>query len=180
MREFDTGATRSNSDNKLDYEGFIHPEVEYEFAEYMHKHRVQSDGNLRASDNWQKGIPVTEYRKCLARHNFDLWRLYRGGKPIDPDTGNPSTEIGLLCAIKFNINGLIYECIKKEDSREKKETNQGDIPQRTNNKWDEKPKETKYVEERNESCRRGYFVNQEGVRTDNPTSGLDVWVARQR
>ena len=57
MRNFDTGATRDVDTNKLDFEGFLSPVVLERYAEYMHKNRVQADGNLRDSDNWQKGIP---------------------------------------------------------------------------------------------------------------------------
>ena len=57
MRNFDTGATRDNDDEKMDYEGFLSPIVLKEFGRYMHKHRKQTDGKFRESDNWQKGMP---------------------------------------------------------------------------------------------------------------------------
>ena len=54
MRTFDTGATRDSDNDKLDYEGFLSPLVLRRYAEYLHKHRKQSDGKIRTSDNWQK------------------------------------------------------------------------------------------------------------------------------
>lgn len=114
IREFDTGATRNTDESKFDYEGFVSPSVEHRFAEYMHKHRKQKDGSVRAADNWQKGIPETVYMKSLIRHTMDLWNLFRGGHPIDPDTNEDCTKQDLLCAIKFNVNGLLYEDLKEE------------------------------------------------------------------
>ena len=63
VRKFDSGATRSSSDGKPDFEGFISPLVEERYGEYMHKHRLLPDGTLRASDNWQSGIPQRELLK---------------------------------------------------------------------------------------------------------------------
>ncbi len=114
MRKFKGGATRNNSDSKMDFEGFISPAVEQRFAQYMHGHRKQKDGNIRDSDNWQKGIPKDVYRKSLVRHVMDLWLLDRGGKPIDPDTGNVCNRQDLLCAIKFNVNGALFEDLKED------------------------------------------------------------------
>jgi hypothetical protein len=109
MRNFETGATRNLDTNKLDYEGFISPIVLKVFAKYMHSHRIQADGTLRSSDNWQKGIPRDAYMKSLTRHFMDLWQLYRGYEVINPDNNEPSTEEELLCAILFNTQGLIFE-----------------------------------------------------------------------
>lgn len=113
MRKFETGATRNNDDTKLDYEGFISPAVLRRFAEYMHIHRKQSDGNIRDSDNWQKGIPKDVYVKSLTRHFMDFWRLNRGEKVVNPDNGELSTKEELLCAILFNVQGLLFEELKE-------------------------------------------------------------------
>src|SRR3972149_6479395 len=78
IRTFSTGATRDTNQNKPDYEGFLSPLVIKRFGEYMSKHRVQSDGNLRDSDNWQKGIPKEEYMKSAWRHFMDWWLENRG------------------------------------------------------------------------------------------------------
>ena len=108
IRTFETGATRDTNADKPDYEGFLSPTVLKRFGEYMHKHRKQSDGNLRASDNWQKGIPKQEYMKSGWRHFMDLWLEHRGLKSRD----------GLedaLCALLFNVMGYLYEHLKEKE-----------------------------------------------------------------
>ena len=106
IRKFATGATRDTATDKLDYEGFLSPRVLEAFAEYMHTHRKQSDGSLRASDNWQKGIPITEYMKSLWRHFFDLWKSHRG-------LATPDSKKNILCAIMFNVMGYLHEHLKE-------------------------------------------------------------------
>lgn len=116
MRQFSTGATRNLDTNKLDYEGFLSPLALKAFAEYMHSHRLQADGTMRASDNWQKGIPADVYVKSLFRHFFDLWSLHRGGSPVSPDGGHPIDRIEALCAMMFNVQGLLHEILKERDN----------------------------------------------------------------
>lgn len=115
IREFDTGATRNTDSSKLDYEGFLSPVVLERFSRYMQGHRIQSDGSLRDPDNWQKGIPRQVYVKSLVRHTMDFWRLWRGGKVIDPDTGKPADAEDLACAIMFNVMGWLYETINQSE-----------------------------------------------------------------
>jgi len=105
IREFDTGATRDTSDDKLDFEGFLSPIVLERFAEYMHKHRFQADGEKRASDNWQKGMPKDAYMKSAFRHFMDLWKEHRGH---DSREGVEDA----LCALMFNIQGYLHEHLK--------------------------------------------------------------------
>lgn len=105
IRKFETGATRDTAKNKLDYEGFLSPLVLQRFAEYMDQHRIQSDGTLRDSDNWQKGIPLAEYMKSGFRHFIDWWLENRQ---------YPSRE-GLenaLCGVMFNAMGYLHEILK--------------------------------------------------------------------
>ena len=105
MREFDTGATRNPDLDKYDYEGFLSPLVLERYARYMHGNRIQADGQLRESDNWQKGIPLDEYMKSGWRHFMDWWLDSRG---------NPSRE-GLemaLCGVLFNAMGYLHEILK--------------------------------------------------------------------
>ena len=108
MRTFETGATRDSEDDKLDYEGFLSPLTLRRYAQYMHAHRMQSDGKQRDSDNWQKGIPLAAYMKSLWRHLIDLWTLYR-----DPgvEVIGTTTE-DTLCAIIFNASGYLHEIMK--------------------------------------------------------------------
>ncbi|MDI6788783.1 MAG: hypothetical protein QME51_10470 [Planctomycetota bacterium] len=111
MRQFDTGATRDREDGKIDYEGFINPLVLQAFGEYMHQHRKQSDGQLRASDNWQKGIPKDVYIKSLWRHFMDLWLTHRN---LGSHAREPLEDA--LCGIMFNVMGYYYEILKNETS----------------------------------------------------------------
>jgi hypothetical protein len=105
IRKFDTGATRDTDENKYDYEGFYSPIVMERFAEYMTKHRIQSDGGLRASDNWQKGIPKDAYMKSGLRHVHDWWKQHRGYEGQD-------TLEDSLCAVLFNVQGYLFEILK--------------------------------------------------------------------
>lgn len=106
-RYFDTGATRDADQGKLDYEGFYSPLVMERYAEFMHKHRKQTDGKLRDADNWQKGIPLASYMKSGWRHFMDWFKEHRGIK----------TAEGLeeaLCALIFNAQGYLHEILKKQ------------------------------------------------------------------
>lgn len=108
MREFTTGATRDNDTEKYDYEGFLSPLVLQRYAAYMHKHRLQADGKLRESDNWQKGMPKDCFIKSAWRHFMDWWLEHRA---------LPSRE-GLedaLCALLFNVMGYLHEILKDKN-----------------------------------------------------------------
>lgn len=109
IQQFETGATRNASGDKFDYEAFINPEVLHAYGEFMHSHRLQKDGSLRDGDNWQKGIPFAAYAKSLVRHSIDLWRMHRGYRVINPDTGLPHTIEELCCSIIFNAMGYLKE-----------------------------------------------------------------------
>ena len=109
MRTFSSGATRDSDDGKLDFEGFLSPRALRAFAEYMHANRVQTDGNVRASDNWQKGIPLDAYMKSMWRHFFAVWSTYRD----EIDTGSTKNEqVQNLCALLFNVQGMLHEILK--------------------------------------------------------------------
>lgn len=107
MRKFESGATRDVDTSKLDYEGFIHPLVLERYAQYMHENRVQADGSLRTSDNWQKGIPKDVYMKSAFRHFMDVWKEHRGIKTSD------GIEKA-ICALMFNIQGYLFEHLKEK------------------------------------------------------------------
>jgi len=111
MREFETGATRDNEEGKLGYEGFLSPIVLKRFATYMHRHRLQADGELRSADNWQQGIPLTAYMESGFRHFMDWWLEHRGGESRD----------GLedaLCGLMFNVQGYLFEILQEQDEEE--------------------------------------------------------------
>lgn len=109
MREFLTGATRNDSEQKPDYEGYLSPLVTKRFGAYMTHHRMQVDGKLRASDNWQLGIPKDAYIKSLTRHAEDLKLHHRG-------FGDEATESleESLCAILFNAQGYLFEVLREQ------------------------------------------------------------------
>lgn len=108
-RLFSTGATRDADDNKLDYEGFLSPQVLAAYAVYMHGCRsrnIPPGEKLRSSDNWQKGIPKEAYVKSLIRHVFEAWQSWRLNGKIPRAT---------LCAIMFNVMGFLHEDLKEDD-----------------------------------------------------------------
>lgn len=106
MRYFDSGATRDSDENKPDYEGFLSPLVIERYGEYMMKHQVQADGKLRASDNWQHGIPKDQYIKSAWRHMMDWWKEHRG-------YGSREGLEDALCALLFNVAGYLHEHLKE-------------------------------------------------------------------
>ena len=113
MREFDSGATRDDLNEKLNYEAFLSPAVLEFYAQYMHEHRKQSDGSLRAGDNWQKGIPLETYRESLARHYHQAWGTWRGNKVYD-DKGELVDLKKALCGVLFNTMGQLHELLKEK------------------------------------------------------------------
>ena len=110
VRTFDTGATRDTEEGKLDYEGFISPFVLKRYAEYMHEHRLQGDGTLRDSDNWQKGMTLAVYTRSLIRHVMDFWMMRRA--PVV----DAKAEQDALCAILFNAMGYLFQRLTKGGS----------------------------------------------------------------
>jgi len=118
MRNFNTGATRDEDKTKNDYEGFLHPSVIERYGDYMTKHRIQADGQLRDSDNWQRGIPKEAYIKSAWRHFLDVWFIHRGYKRWDKQRNEEITIDEALCALLFNIMGYLFEILKeKKDNR---------------------------------------------------------------
>lgn len=115
MREFHTGATRNDNSNKYVYNGFNSALVEKRFAQYMHEHRKQADGKLRDADNWKKGIPIEAYHESLHRHYMDLWDLLETGAGMIRDSeGKYVDKEDLLCSIRFNVNGMLYELLRPQ------------------------------------------------------------------
>lgn len=117
IRTFESGATRDTDAGKPDYEGFLSPRVIQRFGEYMAKHRVQSDGSLRASDNWQKGIPRCQYIKSMFRHFVDVWARHREDLGRDVPAYWDIAMEDALCALLFNVMGYLHEYISKGSVR---------------------------------------------------------------
>lgn len=112
IRTFKGGATRDSAGGKSDYEGFLSPTALVRYGQYMNQHRVQSNGKLRKSDNWQSGIPVEDYMSSLLRHVMDLWVLHRGGQPLDLRDGHKITKQEALCGVLFNAFGYLHELLR--------------------------------------------------------------------
>ena len=107
MRQFESGATRDGDDDKLDFDGFLSPSVMQRYAEYLHEHRRQADGEMRDSDNWQKGIPLNVYMKSAWRHFFLWWKLHRAmvrGNYVDAKELEDT-----IMALLFNAQGYAHE-----------------------------------------------------------------------
>lgn len=113
LRTFSTGANRDNDQGKPDFEGYLSPTVLRRFGAYMLKHQRQADGSMRDSDNWQKGIPLDAYMKSMWRHFLDVWESHRKGD-VDEEA---------LCALLFNVQGMLHEKLKSNVSSRKPTTN---------------------------------------------------------
>lgn len=107
IRSFATGATRDTAEGKLDYDGFLSPLVLHTFAVHMMRHQKQADGQMRESDNWQKGIPMEQYIKSMWRHFFDVWANHRRILPVRKER-----IITAICALLFNVQGYLHEYLK--------------------------------------------------------------------
>lgn len=126
MRQFDTGATRNEAEHKHDYEGFLSPLVLRRFGAYMHSHQEQADGQLRPSDNWQKGMPLDAYMKSAWRHFMDWWELHRSTDDTIPDFDGEPVEIDdAICGLLFNLQGYLHEHLKIKHGQERHEAWRG-------------------------------------------------------
>ena len=107
MREFGTGATRDGNENKLSFVKALCPLVLKRYVEYIGKHRVQADGNIRDWDNWKQGIPKDVYIDSKGRHFIDTWLHYEGyGQEAVYDNIED-----VLCAELFNTMGYLHELL---------------------------------------------------------------------
>lgn len=109
MRTFESGANRHTDQGKLKYEGFLSPIVLRRYAEYMHRNRIQADGNLRNADNWQLGINKDIYIDSGLRHLMDVWLLHRG---FDASVDDIEEAI---CGVLFNLQGYLFELLKDKN-----------------------------------------------------------------
>jgi hypothetical protein len=107
IRTFKTGATRSPIGDKLQYEGYLNPLVLKRYAKYMKKHQTQSDGEQRASDNWQKSIPKESLMDSAYRH-FEDWHLHHRG--YKAEAVEPLEEA--LCALIFNAMAYLKQVVE--------------------------------------------------------------------
>ena len=108
MRQFESGATRDTNEGKIDFEGFLSPIVLRRYGEYMNKHRVQADGNIRTSGNWQKHFGENHYDVCIKsawRHFVDWWSEHRG-------LGSQDGLEEAVCALMFNAMAYLDKLLK--------------------------------------------------------------------
>ena len=112
MRTFETGATRDTAEGKLDYEGFLSLPALKQFAKYMNMNRLQSDGQIRKSDNWKAGFPMESYVKSGLRHDLD-WIEYHQSDNRTPEMNNAG--IAAVCGLIFNAMGYLDEWLKSGD-----------------------------------------------------------------
>lgn len=108
IRVFTTGATRSSLGDKPQYEGYINPLVIKRFGEYMLKHQIQSDGQRRNADNWQKNIDMASLYDSKTRHDMDVWLHSRG---YHAEAAEPLEEA--LCACLFNTMALLKQVLEQ-------------------------------------------------------------------
>ena len=107
-RYYESGAYRDTAAGKPQYEGYLSPLTLRRFGQYMLKHQEQSDGQMRASDNWQKGIPLQDYMDSMWRHFMDVWTMHR-----DETCRYTYEEMEeALCALLFNVMGYLHEELK--------------------------------------------------------------------
>ena len=104
VRQFATGATRNADAARIDPEGFLSPLALISFCDYMNANRVQADGSVRDSDNWQKGIPLDAYMKSMWRHLLEVWLIHRKHSEGDIRVS--------LNGLLFNVCGYLHEHIK--------------------------------------------------------------------
>lgn len=116
IRQFDTGATRDTIEGKLSYVKALSPTVLRRYVEYLDKHRVQPDGNLRDFDNWKQGIDKDVYFDSLGRHFLAAWLLH-DGYPASDNHG-PVTLEDALCGVIFNSMGWLFEILKERKDNE--------------------------------------------------------------
>ncbi|MFA5048582.1 MAG: hypothetical protein WC516_06180 [Patescibacteria group bacterium] len=118
LRKFDSGAIRDQNNDKPNYAGFTSPLVLKAFGEYMLKHQILPDGSKRQADNW-KGLFGEDHMKVCyeskCRHDLDLAMIMDGYENWSRDV-----LIEVLCAIKFNVDAMIYKIMKERYEGEKK------------------------------------------------------------
>lgn len=114
MREFEGGATR-NVEVDPDYHGFFSPLAMHAYGEYMHAHRLQADGTMRDSDNWQRGMPTDVCVRSLVRHTHDVELMADGYHDLArEDPRDPNPWRAHLSAIIFNAQVLLHQSMEED------------------------------------------------------------------
>jgi len=105
MREFESGATRDDDTNKLQFAQCLSPLVLVRYAQYIREHCRIPIG-FRTCDNWKKGMPKQAYMDSLLRHIVEAWKLH---ELKDEEALQES-----LCGVMFNTMGFLYEILKRK------------------------------------------------------------------
>ena len=113
MRTFPSGSTRDTAKGKLSYVKGLSPIVLKRYLQYLDKHRLQADGQMREFDNWKLGIDQDAYLDGLGRHFMDVWLLCHGFSA--GDNHGPVNLEDVLCAVMFNSMGMLYEILKEKE-----------------------------------------------------------------
>lgn len=108
---FETGAMRDLSEDKLDFEGCLTPELLTAYAEFKRITRRMADGTMRDDKNWKKGMPIGGYMKSLWRHMVALHAAYLSDAMQDEYEGEGEFEAAM--AMMFNIQGFVFERIRE-------------------------------------------------------------------
>lgn len=118
MRTFKTWATRNSDKDKLDYSWFLSTIVIESYAKYMHKNRLQADGNMRDSDNWKQWIDKKAYMQSMFRHFMDVRTLHEHDmeerERYDGEVVNMEESLNWLL---FNVMWYLYEHLLSDDER---------------------------------------------------------------
>jgi hypothetical protein len=119
MRSFDTGATRDTAEGKLCFDKFLSVDVLFQYAKYMSMNRLQSNGDLRDGDNWQKGIPMDAYMESGMRHLLEWWKIHRRNRPDKEENVMMRPQViemvSAICGVMFNSMGYLHELLKIND-----------------------------------------------------------------
>lgn len=108
ITKYETGAFRDGNIDKLDFEACFSPLVMRRYAEYKRSHR--RDG--RKDDNWQLGMDIQDYMKSMYRHFEDVHMIHDGFEcAVDIEEA--------LCGVLFNVQGYLFEILKKKQGRER-------------------------------------------------------------
>jgi len=112
MRTFESGATRDTGEGKLNFAGFLSLPALTQYAKYMNMNRLQSDGKIRAADNWKAGFPIESYVESAFRHYLD-WLKYHQSDNRTPEMNNEG--VAAVCGLVFNAMGFLHEWLKNAD-----------------------------------------------------------------
>ena len=114
LRQFESGATRNNDPERIDWIKMLALPAMFEYAKYMRAHRQTADGKLREFDNWKGsdkkgGIPLDEAVESLVRHTLDLAALNANEIPMRECNTKEA-----CCAIIFNAMTYLHTILESE------------------------------------------------------------------